>query len=897
MARAPRRIGSDGRVMMREDVNTKLRSIAALAALILFFAAAPAAAQTEASLAGDGGHTIIDDHVASMPMVRTARVSGGIALDGRLDDEAWSRVTPATGFVQTEPFDGAPASERTEVRFLYDDDALYIGARMHDAAGDVRQRLGRRDSYLSDSDWIYFYIDSYHDHQSVYQFSVNPAGVKRDAIGSGGFRDDSSWDVVWDVATSVDAEGWTAEIRIPFSQLRFSGADLQTWGIQISRRQISNEEVTVFSHTPKSMRGGPARYGHLLGLEGIRPGKRLEILPYVAARAEYVNVDPGDPFRSGSDWFSGTGLDMKYRLTSSVTLDATVNPDFGQVEVDPATINLSAFETSFDEKRPFFVEGADIFRFGETRMFYSRRIGRAPQGGVPDEAEYADRPDASTILGAAKLTGQTIGGWRMGALAAVTAEERAPWITEDAIDGSSIIEPRTLYGVARLQRTFRGGQSNVGGMMTTVRRDRIDGLDEMLRSSAVVGGIDFSHEFADRTWEVEGYLAGSRASGSPEALVRTQRSSSRYYQRPDAEYLAVDSSRTELTGYAGRLVLRKTAGLHWRGDVNLSATSPGLEINDLGFLTGVDRIGADVNITYVENEPGRTFRNWRINLRNSRDWNYGRDAVGGRSHLSFNGQFTNYWGGNIGITRNWASLDDRFTRGGPLAFNPAGYQVDFNLNSDSRLPFSGRINGEYGNDEGGGWSRRLSFNVSLRPADNWTLSAGPSVRQSHTEAQYVTSADAPSAIRTFGRRYIFAPLDQTTVSMETRLNVNFTPTVSLDVFAQPFIATGDYGEARSLRAARSFEFDPYAAEDTRDRDFVSRSLRGNAVLRWEWKPGSTLFLVWQQRRTGELGCTSLDEAAGDCRAGRFEFGRDARALFDSAPDNIFQIKMTYWLNI
>lgn len=485
----------------------------------------------------------------------------------------------------------------------------------------------------------------------------------------------------------------------------------------------------------------------------------------------------------------------------------------------------------------------------------------------------------------------------MGALAAVTAEERAPWITGDAIDGSSIVEPRTLYGVARLQRTFRGGQSNVGGMMTTVRRDRIDGLDEMLRSSAIVGGIDFVHEFADRTWEVEGYFAGSRAYGSPEALVRTQRASSRYYQRPDADYLVVDSSRTDLTGYAGRLVLRKTAGLHWRGDVNLSATSPGLEINDLGFLTGVDRLGADLNITYVENEPGRTFRNWRINLRNSRDWNYGRDAVGGRSNLSFNGQFTNYWGGNIGITRGWASLDDRFTRGGPLAFNPAGYQVDFNLNSDGRLPFSGRINGEYGNDEGGGWNRRLSFNVSLRPADNWTLSAGPSVRQSHSEAQYVTVTDDGTAMRTFGRRYIFAPLDQTTVSMETRLNVNFTPTVSLDVFAQPFIATGDYGEARSLRAARGFEFDPYAAEDTRDRDFVSRSLRGNAVLRWEWKPGSTLFLVWQQRRTGELGCSSLEEAAGECRAGRFELGRDARALFDSAPDNIFQIKMTYWLNI
>jgi hypothetical protein len=271
--------------------------------------------------------------------------------------------------------------------------------------------------------------------------------------------------------------------------------------------------------------------------------------------------------------------------------------------------------------------------------------------------------------------------------------------------------------------------------------------------------------------------------------------------------------------------------------------------------------------------------------------------VGGRSYLGFNGQLTSYWGGSIGIARGWSAFDDRFTRGGPIALNPAGYQVDFHVSSDSRRAVSGRLNGEYGEDEGGGWNRRLSFNVSFRPADNWTLSAGPSVRQSRNAAQYVTVEEDVGDAATFGDRYVFAPLDQTTVSMETRLNVNFTPTVSLDVFAQPFVATGDYGAAMRLRAPRTFDFDPHPALDTADRDFVSRSLRGNAVLRWEWLPGSTLFVVWQQRRSGEPDCSAGDEAAGTCRPGRFDFGRDARALFDAAPDNVFQVKMTYWLNL
>ena len=840
----------------------------------------------------DGGRAVASaagsassDH-ASMPSVTAARISERIALDGRLDETVWLTAEPATAFVQTEPDEGSPATERTIVHIVYDDDAIYVGARLFDSTGDVRKRLGRRDSHLDDSDWFYVMFDSYHDHVAAYQFSVNPAGVKRDEIVMGG----TSWDAVWDVATSVDPEGWTAELRIPFSQLRFSPAELQTWGIQLSRRMIAKEEVTVFAFTPKSMRGGVPRYGHLNGLRGLHTGRRAEILPYTAFRAEYLEAVADNPYRDGSDFFPSAGLDLKYRVTSSLTLDATVNPDFGQVEVDPATINLSAFETSFDEKRPFFVEGSSVFGFG-TRLFYSRRIGRSPQGSLPDGVAFADRPDASTILAAAKVTGRA-GSWNIGLLDAVTAEERARYLLPDGGEGEVNVEPRTNYLVGRAERLLRDGQTQIGAIATGVHRSLDDdALRASLRSAAYTGGLDFSHEFLDRAWSLSGYFALSHIAGEETAILRAQRSSARYYQRPDADYLGVDSARTTLGGYAARIALRKNAGLHWRGETNFSLTSPGFEINDLGFQTSVDRIGADFNVSYVENRPGPTFRNWRIESRTSRDWNYGWDAQGGSTSLRFNAQLLNYWGGSANVSRSFRSYDDRLTRGGPLGLNLPDNRVELNLNSDSRKQLSFRTNGTFGWGESGGWNRNLSFSLSLRPAENWTISAGPRLSRNRAAAQYLTTVSDSAASATFGRRYLFAPLDQTTLSMETRLNVNFTPEMSLDVFAQPFISTGDYHQPMALRAPRTFLFDPYAL-DVEDRDFSTRSLRGNAVMRWEWKPGSTLFLVWQQRRSGELTCDDVQ-----CGRGQFDVRRDVRALFDPRPDNVFMIKMNYWLNI
>lgn len=861
----------------------------ASAVVALLWTHLPVVAQVSADDVPAGVTSSLDSHLASRPLATAVRIDTGISVDGRLDEASWLVAQPITEFTQTDPLEGEAATDRTEVWFLYDDEALYIGARMWETSAQVRQRLGRRDSFLMDSDWFYVSLDTYHDHNSAYQFSVNPAGVKRDEItgGNGGSfgRPDASWDAIWDAATTTDESGWSVEIRIPFSQLRYSRAPSQVWGMQISRRAIGREETTVFAFTPKSDRGGVARYGHLIGLQGLRPGRKFEALPYLVSRAEYLDTEVGNPYRDGSEMFAGAGLDLKYRLTSAMTLDATFNPDFGQVEQDPAEVNLSAFETSFDEKRPFFVEGADIFRFDQLRLFYSRRIGRQPQGSLPSEAEFSNRPDNSTILGAGKLTGRTQNGWSLGVVQALTSEERASWIDEAGLPGETIVEPLTSYLAARAEKNMRDGQSQVGGIFTAVNRNLDDEtLTSLLRSSAYSGGVDFSHEIFDRTWRVSGYFAASRINGSADALLRTQRSSARYYQRPDADYLSVDSAATSMDGYAARFAVNKVAGLHWRGDANMSVVSPGFEINDLGFQTTVDRIGSDFNLMYVENRPGKTFRNYRVSLRTAGDWNFGGDRIAARSTLSFNYQLANYWGGHFNYTRGFSAYDDRLTRGGPVALDPAGNRAEIMFNSDSRKAVSIRSTVNYSWGESGGWNTSANGSVSVRPAENWSFSVGPKFSRSLSTAQYLGSVADAAATATYGRRYIFSPIEQTTLSFQTRVNVNFSPDLSFDVYAEPFVSTGDYDDPIELVAPRTYDFTPYTGGSISRSDFSRQSLRGNAVMRWEWRPGSTLFLVWQQSRSG-----SRD-------SGDFDFGRDAGAIFDLKPENVFLVKMNYWLN-
>ncbi|HZG41562.1 MAG TPA: DUF5916 domain-containing protein, partial [Longimicrobium sp.] len=430
----------------------------ALAALL---AAAPAALAAQQPTPSGDAH-------AAAPVVGAVRASGAVRVDGRLDDAAWGGATAAAEFTQLDPAEGQPASERTEVRVLYDDEALYLGVRLHDSA-PVTTRLGRRDMSMEASDWLTVILDSYHDHRTAFGLELNPSGVRRDQT-RGDAGEDDSWDPVWQAQTSIDSAGWTAEMRIPFSQLRFNAAPAQTWGIQVERQIARKNEFAVLAFTPRSQPGGIPRFAHLAGLNDVRTGKRLEILPYSVLKAEHV--ERGDnPFRQDREYSPSLGADVKYRLTSDLTLDATINPDFGQVEVDPAEVNLSAIETRFQERRPFFVEGSDIFAFGSgggNQAFYSRRIGRAPQMPVP--YSRADVPGEARILGAAKVSGRTRSGWSIGVLDAVTRREEARFLAldtdGDSIRGTLTAEPMTNYFVGRVRRDLRAGQTVVGGMVT-----------------------------------------------------------------------------------------------------------------------------------------------------------------------------------------------------------------------------------------------------------------------------------------------------------------------------------------------------------------------------------------------------------------------------------------------
>jgi hypothetical protein len=913
-------------------VTARLKAFHLLAAVLSLLLAGPVAAQT--------GTDPQFDHT-SAPRAVAVRADEPIEIDGRPDEAAWIAAPAITDFTQIEPDEWAPATQRTEVRVVYDDFNLYIAGWLFDE-GTLTTRLGRRDSSWSDTDAFIVFLDTYHDHRTAYRFTVNPSGVKRDEIitiggssnpGRGaagtGFGD-TSWDPVWDLATSVNEAGWFVEMRIPFGQLGYAAGDVHLWGMQLDRRIGRTLEHASWSFTPALERATVSRFGHLEGIADIQRAGRLELVPFAAARAEFRDVpledsvDFADPYHSGSDFVGNFGLDLKYRLGSNITLNATVNPDFGQVEMDPADLNLSAFETRFDEKRPFFAEGDEIFSFGQrggmnTNILYTRRIGRAPQGDLPSAAVYSDVPSATRIVGAAKLTGKTESGWSLGVLDAVTQAQTAAYVDDQRSGDEHVVEPWTNYLAARARRDLNQGRTAFGVIGTAVERvfEAESSLAGELHASAYSGGIDVRHDLPGRTWSFSGELTPSYVVGAPEALVRTQRRSARYFQRPDAQHLHVDSAATSLAGYAAKVALSKESGA-WRGGTTFTAISPSFEINDIGFQTNADRLDLNTNLGYDRARPGTLFRRWNVGLDPSATWNYAGDLISAELGLSGGGQLLGYHSFNLGIDRSFAAWDDRFTRGGPLTRSPGSYSANASFNSDNRMTWSFRFGtgGRRGDD--GGWRINLNGGVTGKPTEAIEVRINPSFSRSYNAAQYVSSITDPFAAGTFGHRYVYAALDQTTLSLDTRLNVTFTPNLTLEMFAEPFVSSGNYGPLKELAAPRTFDFltygedlgvtaldpegvhqiDPDAAGPAAtfpisDQDFNYRSLLGNAVLRWEWSPGSTLFLVWQQSRSEHLTNHLL---AGPANAGRFDFEKDARALLGIRPENTLMAKVSYWIN-
>src|SRR5438552_3508267 len=756
------------------------------------------------------GAQTVQTSSTSLPVATATSLTGSITVDGNLDEAAWAKATPITDFRQQKLHEDEPASQRTEVRVLYDERAIYIGARMYDSLGirGIRAPVSRRDQLLDSNgnngsfnslttDKLIVVFDPYHNHIDEAWFEVNPAGVRGDQ-----FNGDPSWDPIWEAATRVDSLGWTAELRIPYSQLRFSRDSAQTWGMQVLRYTDRLHEQDMWSFRRMSEAGGPAYFGSLTGLTIGRQPRQLELLPYVESREQFKYARPGDPYHNNSYGRVSAGADIKYLLTSSLALDATVNPDFGQVEVDPATINLSAYETYYQEKRPFFVAGSSAFDFGGMNcffcsntssldVFYSRRIGRPPQlnGYVSGLADFADTPDNTTIIGAGKITGRTAAGYTVGLLDAVTNRETARYLPDPTLPGGERrqqVEPLTNYFVGRVKKDLNQGATTVGGVFTSTLRKLGDTVvADRLRNHAEASGIDWNHRWGQRNYSWMGSIVLSDVAGSTAAMDLTQRSSAHYFQRPDRR-VATDGlfdaryrpNGNSLQGYGFYTRVAKNNGF-WLWEAAQNWRSPGFEVNDLSFLGRADYKWMNANIGSQWVTPGSWYREivWLVGAQ--QQFNYDGDRTDTQAQVYYENMFLNYWKIRSFAIYHPTVLDDRLTRGGPVV-KRTGYKfgmLEISTDARQKAVFDFQVQGARGVDSDT-HTLILQPGIALKPATNVFISLSPTFAADEDVAQYVTAVTDPTATSFYGKRYVFAFLKARTLSLDTRVNWTFTPNLT-----------------------------------------------------------------------------------------------------------------------
>lgn len=849
-------------------------------------------------------------------MANAVRRAGPVSIDGLLAEPAWADAPAFDGFWQRSPNEGDAPLAKTAFRVLYDDEAVYVAVRAYDEEPDqIRGLLTRRDED-SASDWVMIGIDSYHDKRTAFVFGLNPAGVQRDIMLFDDTNEDASWDAVWDGSARVDGEGWVAEFRIPLSQLRFDSTADQTWGFQVMRVVARTQEESVWSPLPRDAAQNVSLFGTVAGIEGVEQTRRIELLPYALGGAQFFDAVDGDPFTGDVSGTGAVGLDVKYGIGSNVTVAGTINPDFGQVEADPSEVNLSAQESFFAEKRPFFLDGADIFRFGlgqgdgpeaVEQLFYSRRIGAQPHDSAEDLADYVEEPGATTIYGAAKISGKTSSGWSFGVLDAVTGQEKAHLAMADGATDEMVVEPLTNYAVLRLRRDINDGRTTIGAAATAVNRS-LDGTGmSWLHDQAYTGGLQLNHRFANDKWNADARLVGSYVHGAPEAIVDTQRSSVHYYQRPDAEHLDYDPTRTSLTGAGLLWSVTKVAGGTWRYGTGSDARTPGLETNDIGFQRGADYYVQWVWGQYRQDDPGETLLNWMVNVNQWGVTNFEPTLVGYGGNINANASLKNYWGAHAGVGVNHNLWDNAALRGGPAMRGIDRYDGWTSVWSDPRNAVRGNVNVSANVAPAAqSWSATVNPNVNIQARSNLDIAVGPVLVWNDDDSQFVTdtySADGDA-------HYILARIRQTTAGMTVRVNYTYSPTLSVQLYAQPFVSVGHYSDYKEPADPRAdgyedryhtfgqgeiYEMDGlYVIDPDRDGladysferpDFNFRQLSSNLVVRWEYRPGSTVYLIWSHGRTS------------DSPAGRLALGDDLGALSDEPGEHVVLIKANYWLGL
>ncbi|HST07249.1 MAG TPA: DUF5916 domain-containing protein [Gemmatimonadaceae bacterium] len=822
-----------------------------------------------------------------MPTDTTAvalRADSPPVIDGRDDDRVWRSTPVIDRFQEWRPNEGKPPRFKTEARIAYDASNLYVFVRAYDPHPDsIIKLLERRDSFTS-SDMVWLFIDSYHDRRTGYEFGVNSAGVKTDAAIYDDGNEDFAWDGVWDVATRIDSLGWTAEYRIPLSQMRYSRDRTHTFGIIIDRDIYRYSERESWPLLRQSKPGFVSQFGSLYGLDDLEAPRKLEAVPYVVTKNSSHIVN--NAFSQQSNLTAGG--DVKYRIAPNVTLDATINPDFGQVESDPAVLNLSAYESFFDERRPFFVAGRGLFNFsvncsavncnGEN-LYYSRRIGRTPElaGTYGDTVPL----EPITILGAAKLTGRFPSGTTIGLLDAATQRETSP--------GDTTYDPATNFAVLRATQDFRKGNSTIGAIVTAVNRRLDQWSSPYLPSSAYAAALDFRHRFFSNNYEIGGSFDQSRVQGSPATIFSLQQNGVHNYQRPDTD-LPLDPNRTVLGGNAEEFRLGKIGGQNLMFETSYQRRSPGFEINDIGFLRRADQVSWNNWAGFFDRRAHLFYTRFQWN---NNWWQYWTTdglpleaAYNTNTHINFKNNWGWHMGGTVGQLGK--TYDDRAARGGPAVRQERYLAPWLSINGDDRRAIVPYWNMSYFRGDGG-----RSSSVNVGPEIDYKvmgkLSSVLALNWTHNiaDAQFYGIYNENG-----GTQYTFARLDQQTTSVTARLNYTFTPDLSLQTYLQPFVSKGTYSNVRQLSATpRADSYDdryaPFndAAVTSDPGGFNFKQLQSNVVLRWEYKPGSTLFVVWNEGRQGYLAQEGTDTFRGD-----------VRNLFTLHPANTFLIKMSYWLN-
>lgn len=846
---------------------------------------------------------------------RAAEIANPPVIDGLIDDEAWQAGVWIDDFTQFEPYNGRPSSQRTEFKIVFDANNIYVAIKAFDTAPDsIVQRLTRRDQV--DGDMVGVAFDSYHDQRTAFIIGLSTGGVKFDRLMSNnGQTEDNTWDPNWWGKATINDEGWVAEMKIPFSQLRFEKNSDGVWGLEVFRQIYRHNELSFWQHIPKDAPGMVHMFGEIEGLGNIRPRKIFDLTPYGVASADRYQAEAGNPFATGKDYRLNGGLDAKIGVTNNMTLDLTINPDFGQVEADPSEVNLTAYETYFEEKRPFFVEGNNITSFsiglgdggiGNDNLFYSRRIGRRPQSGVSLAGnQFANIPRASTILGAAKLTGKTQNGFSIGIIETVTAEEKAE-IDTDGTRTFQTVEPLTNYLLGRVQKDSDNGNTIIGGMFTAVNRDLTDNLENMLHKSAYSGGIDVTQYFREKTWMFNVNASMSYVEGSELAIVRTQRSSARYFQRPDASHFALDSSRTSLTGTGGRMQIVKSGNSHWTVMAAMVWKSPEFEVNDIGFMREADNIIQVAYVGYREWEPKGIYRSYNLGMNQYAAWTFGGEHMTDGINLNGGITFKNFWSLNAGGEINFNTKSNAILRGGPMMTIPASLNSWYNAGTDSRKKLVFRINGGLNKGfSGSSSSVRIATSATYKPVNTLVLRLNPSYSVTKNQLQYIGRRSFEG-----NNRYLFGTIDQKVLSMSFRVDFNLTPDLTLQYWGQPFIASGAYSDFKRItnQAAAEYtdRFEVFPAsritlsddswlvdEDGNGStdysfgkpDFNVQEFLSNLVIRWEYNPGSTVYLVWSQTRSNS-DAESI-----------FAPGENLGDLFDVKPYNVFLIKFSYRFGI